>query len=464
MKLNGQYYDVLIMSEWRELIAITSDTAHSLLISLSDTDISLLADDFYDYMLGDDDAALFLSSQQVSERLHATLSQWIKGVLSSSTADLAALITRQRKIGDVHARIGIPIDLVARGARRLKHTLYGRLRRDITDLALCYDALRFASLALDMAIEVMTTSYSRAHESTTKDKENYRLFSILDNVHVERERQLAALLNWENRFIYNVATGLPMLEIQELAESEFGLWFQHKGRHVFESVDEIATIESLLGGTDEFIASYTAEQVAQAEQRYLLLRTVHSRLLKIGMLLATLFDELSKFENGKDPLTNLLNRRFIPTILRREIALAMRSSSPFILAMVDIDYFKRINDTFGHDTGDRAIKNIAAILYESVRSSDYVFRYGGEEFMLLLVETTESQAINIINNIRDKIASQPVDPSQDEKVDLTISVGLCLFDGHPDYERLITKADSALYQAKQNGRDRTETYREGQAK
>lgn len=458
MKINGQYYDALIMSEWHDLIDITGAAAHSLLKSLSDDDISLLVDDFYAYMLDDDDARLFLSNQLVKDRLHATLLNWIRQVLKSSTADLAELIAQQRKVGNIHARIGIPIDLVARGARRVKQSLYSRLRREKMDPALCYDAMRFCSLAMDTAIEVMTTAYSRTHESTTKDQENYRLFSILDNVNVERERQLAALLNWENRFIYNVATGSPAVEIQELKESEFGLWFQHKGRHVFAQVDEVSEITALLGSTDEFIKTFTPDMIAIAEQRYVLLRTVRNRIMKLTSLLSSLFEELAKFENGKDPLTNLLNRRFIPTILRREIALAIRTNTSFVVAMLDIDYFKKINDKYGHDAGDAALKNIAAILYESVRSSDYVFRYGGEEFMLVFVEITENQANLIIDSIRAKIAGRPTYPTDGEKIDLTVSVGLCVFDGHPDYERLIRRADSALYEAKQNGRNRAETY------
>src|SRR5476649_1991681 len=99
MKLEGLRYDALMMGEWRELIASTDLSAHQLLISLSDADISLLADDFYAYMLNDDDAVLFLSSEQVNARLHHTLAAWIKSVLCSSTADLPALISAQRKVG-----------------------------------------------------------------------------------------------------------------------------------------------------------------------------------------------------------------------------------------------------------------------------------------------------------------------------------------------------------------------------
>jgi len=78
--------------------------------------------------------------------------------------------------------------------------------------------------------------------------------------------------------------------------------------------------------------------------------------------------------------------------------------------------------------------------------------------MLVLVETSESQAAQIIENIRSKIVSQPVHPAGGPTIELTVSVGICMFDGHPDFERLIKRADSALYTAKRNGRDRTDTW------
>lgn len=458
MNQNRDYYDQLVSSEWQLLIELTSEPAHQLLMALTDADISLLVDDFYAYMLDDRDAGVFLSSEQVKTRLHATLAQWVKLVLSSSRQELATLIALQRKIGEVHARIGIPIDLVARGVRRLKQSLYNRLQRDIHDVTLGYEAMRFSSLALDTAIEVMTTAYSRSYESTARDKENYRLFSIMDNVNVERERQLGAVVNWENRFIYTIATGLPLNEVQRLAGSEFGLWFEHKGRHVFEQSGEVKEISRLLSSTDQFIAGYQDRDLLVAEQRYLLLRSVRSAVAAISTLLSTLFDELSKYENGKDPLTNLLNRRFIPTILRREIALAARSSAPFVIAMIDVDHFKRINDSYGHDTGDRALRSIATLLHENVRSSDYVFRYGGEEFMVVFVETHLDHARRIVEVIHQKLAMTPLHTAGGDKIPATISVGLCAFDGHPDYERLISKADEALYRAKKSGRNRTEVY------
>ncbi|MFA9342682.1 GGDEF domain-containing protein, partial [Escherichia coli] len=89
---------------------------------------------------------------------------------------------------------------------------------------------------------------------------------------------------------------------------------------------------------------------------------------------SSMFEDLVKEENGKDSLTQLLNRRFIPTIMRREISIALHLRKPFALAMLDIDYFKQINDRYGHNTGDNTLKNVSAMIYEHIRSSDYVFR------------------------------------------------------------------------------------------
>ncbi|TCV99957.1 diguanylate cyclase [Biostraticola tofi] len=460
MSNSKEDYDRLVAGEWQQLITLTSAAAHQVVARIGREDISLMVDDFYQYMLSDKDAQIFLSSQQVKQRLHATLCQWIQQVISSADAVLPDLIAAQRRVGEVHARIGIPIDLVARGIRRLKERLYQRLQQDMLDSKLCYDAMRFCSLTLDIAIEVMTTAYSRSFASAAKHKENYRLYTLLDNASLERERQLASLLNWENRFIYAIATGLPLEDVEPLQRAEFGLWFQHKGKHLFEQVAEISQIDSVMAETDTFIIGFQANGTADMQQRNLLLRTVRNNIRIISTLVSGLFDELSRYENGKDPLTQLLNRRFVPTILRREIGLAIRSDAPFVVVMVDIDYFKRINDTYGHDIGDAALKSVAAILAENVRSSDYVFRFGGEEFMLLFVETTQSQALMLIERIRTLVCATPIRTGVSQPINLTISAGLCAFDGHPDYERLIKKADSALYYAKQNGRNRIEIHKD----
>ncbi|WP_299996723.1 GGDEF domain-containing protein [uncultured Cedecea sp.] len=114
--------------------------------------------------------------------------------------------------------------------------------------------------------------------------------------------------------------------------------------------------------------------------------------------------------------------------------------------MTGIDNFKIINDTYGHAAGDDILVKTAEVLYESARSSDYIFRYGGEEFLIVLIETSKAEAYSIIDRMRKKIQEKSIYIQRDERIFVTISAGIATYNGHPDYECLIKAADDALYQ------------------
>ncbi|MGB3254585.1 diguanylate cyclase [Buttiauxella gaviniae] len=451
-------YDI-IKNEWQLLINNTNAATHQTLMSLRDEEVRQLVDAYYQYMLQDEKAKLFLSTTQVEERLSASMNNWLRKVLGSSCEDLSELIAHQRKVGEVHARIGLPIDLVARGARKLKYELFQLLlNKPQISAKEISDAIFFSGMAIDSAIEVMTIAFTPSHQKMMHDQEHFRLLTVYDDMNVERERQLGALKDWENQFIYNIATELPFEERVLLSDSEFGLWFAHKGQHIFRQPDLIKKIDSLIQKIDRIIITEFANESSDAFSRIHLLRMLRQDVEQVNMILSSIFEEIVKSENGKDPMTKLLTRRFIPTIMGREIGLSIRSGKPFTIALLDIDYFKKINDNYGHAVGDNTLKNIATWLHEYVRSSDYVFRYGGEEFMLLLVETTLSQAQVLTERLRNHIASQMIEVDVDTSFNVTISAGLVEFDNHPDYQRLINKADQMLYQAKNNGRNCIECY------
>ncbi|HEE0084658.1 TPA: diguanylate cyclase [Citrobacter youngae] len=454
--------DTLLLTEWRALIRQTSPDVHTILTGLSDDEIRHLVTVFYDYMLSHAESALFLNTEQVSTRLSGSMFDWLRSVLGSAYEDLPLLLAKQREIGVVHARIGLPIDLVNRGARKLKEELYQLLKSKADySVSLLSDAICFSSLAMDTALEAMTVSYSPSYQNSLHTQEQYRLQTIYDDVNVERERQIRSFTDWENQFIYNIATGLPSGDLVFLADSDFGMWFSHKGKHILGSGNLLAEMESVIAEIDNRLTQALSNQQQPGEtERMSLLQDVRQLSAKIHFLLASMFEALVKQENGKDSLTQLLNRRFIPTIMRREISLALHSRRPFTLAMLDIDYFKQINDSYGHNTGDMTLKNVAAVIYEHIRSSDYVFRYGGEEFMILLVESDESQASIILETLRKKIAELRIAASMTESFSITVSIGVAEYDYHPDYKQLVDKADRALYLAKSHGRNRVETYRE----
>ncbi|MCV9880412.1 diguanylate cyclase [Brenneria izbisi] len=446
----------MITSEWQELLANTSSDAFNLLQKLAEEKSASLAGAFYSYMLQDKEAAFFLSRQQVYDRLYGSMRNWIASILSNTGEHLPTLVEHQKKIGQIHARIGIPVELVARGARRLKWKLSQDILPEEGNNPSCFEAMRFVSISIDIAIEIMSRTYSLSYGRAAKNEESYRLFSILENAGMERERQNAALLNWENAFIFSVATGVPLTNISELSGSEFGLWFNHKGKSSFSNAQGIRVIGELIVETDHYISHFSKARPLSPGDYSPLLKTVRSKIYKIKTLLGSLFDDIQKLESGKDTLTLLLNRRFLPTILRHETSLAMHSNSALTVAMLDIDHFKVINDTYGHTIGDSVLKSIAEILYGNTRNSDYIFRYGGEEFMVVLVETPKAMAYALIDRLRKKIQDHKIHLQSGETITTTISAGIAVYNGHPDYEYLIKSADDALYKAKASGRNRIE--------
>jgi len=165
----------------------------------------------------------------------------------------------------------------------------------------------------------------------------------------------------------------------------------------------------------------------------------------------------SKFQRlaAYDSLTNVYNRRFGMARLKEEFSKAERESSPISVIMVDIDHFKRVNDTYGHLTGDRAIILIAGILKNILREGDTVVRYGGEEFFMILNGANCDNANRIAHRIRNQV-KDTVFKEGEQLIPLTVSLGLICYPQvtvNSEIE-LLDKADQALYHAKQNGRNR----------
>ncbi len=158
----------------------------------------------------------------------------------------------------------------------------------------------------------------------------------------------------------------------------------------------------------------------------------------------------------RDPLTKLYNRRFMNESLHREMLRARRANSPLSLVILDIDHFKRVNDEYGHDVGDDVLATVAQNLSQAVREEDYVYRYGGEEFVIVLPSANLDTARERAQEACRKVRALRIDTDKGP-LHLTISAGVATFPEHGDtQEDLIVQADKALYLAKQSGRDRIE--------
>jgi diguanylate cyclase (GGDEF)-like protein len=162
--------------------------------------------------------------------------------------------------------------------------------------------------------------------------------------------------------------------------------------------------------------------------------------------------ELNQRLATTDELTGLYNRRYFMEKLTQQKALSERDDSDFVLCYCDLDHFKAINDTFGHHTGDVVLQKFAEILKKSIREIDYVARFGGEEFVCLLVNTDIESAIKVTERIRESLAEynfSDIAPS----LKSTVSIGLANFKQYNTLQETIMSADHRMYRAKQMGRN-----------
>lgn len=157
----------------------------------------------------------------------------------------------------------------------------------------------------------------------------------------------------------------------------------------------------------------------------------------------------------RDGLTKLLNHRMFYTLLEKEVARAQRYDKPLSLLMLDIDYFKRVNDTYGHVAGDMILTGLSSVISSQVRNVDSVCRYGGEEISVILPETGMETAAQMAERIRSATEEHRFDIGQEQSIAITVSIGAAsLPPQQTSVEKLVAAADKALYEAKEGGRNR----------
>jgi diguanylate cyclase (GGDEF)-like protein len=181
--------------------------------------------------------------------------------------------------------------------------------------------------------------------------------------------------------------------------------------------------------------------------------TLHSTL--VGLVVARLVTELQRLSRH-DALTGLLNRRAMEEALDTQLRRSQRTNEPFVVMMLDLDHFKRINDRHGHPVGDLALKHVASLLRAAMRASDSLGRFGGEEFVLLLPDTPLGQAEAVAEKVRHLFEQSPL-ADEAMSVPLSASIGVAQWRAGDDISRLLSRADAALFQAKVQGRNRVVT-------
>lgn len=203
---------------------------------------------------------------------------------------------------------------------------------------------------------------------------------------------------------------------------------------------------------------------ASADAAHFTARTATDLLEHLAAVIALSIDsqvnrERLKLDGLTDALTGVANRRYCERRLQGEIERWRRRHEPLVCMLVDVDFFKRINDEHGHQAGDAVLKEIATLLAQELRAADVLARYGGEEFILMLPSATRTQGVGIAERVRERVAGHCFAALAGSR-DVTVSIGVANLDAGttdvPDAlaEWLIQMADAALYQAKEQGRNR----------
>lgn len=182
----------------------------------------------------------------------------------------------------------------------------------------------------------------------------------------------------------------------------------------------------------------------------------HNLASQIALALASLkLRETLRNLSVRDPLTGLFNRRYMEESLHREIATANRKGRQLAVVMLDVDHFKRFNDTFGHDAGDMLLREVGSLLQSNSRTSDIACRFGGEEFVMIYPETEPQFVLQRAEHLRQMISAMQVQHFGRSLGQITASFGISVFPDHGStIEELLKCADEALYQAKGEGRNR----------
>lgn len=400
-----EMYFKRMKDEWTGLVEQADPPIRAKAAEIAVAHAHYLSIEFYRIVRIDPHAEEFLSNEQVERQLKSAMERWIINVLSAQVDDVERLIQIQHTVAEVHARIGIPVEIVEMGFRVLKKILYPVIFSSNYSAAEKLQVYHFSINSIDIAMEVMTRAFTFSDSSASKEDENYRIFSLLENAEEEKERQIASILSWEIDIIYKILLDSDLGSSLPLSQADFGLWFNHKGRHYFSGIAEVGHISRLIQDFDG-IFNQTMRNTRNLNNRSLrvkFLLQIRNTVSQIITLLRELFEEVSRHEVGMDVLTKLLNRRFLPTIFKREIAHANRTGTPLSVLIIDVDKFKEINDTWGHNTGDEILRKVSQAFYDNVRSSDYVFRYGGDEFIIVFAETGELYGIEALARWHDPL-------------------------------------------------------------
>lgn len=441
------------VAEWVDVRGAVTPTTHRQVFGIVTARAGELADLFYSRMFEHPRAAAMLDHAVVKTRLNASMRRWMLQLFDPEVAP-ERIAQVQRITGEVHARVGVPIDLVSMGARVLTREIAFDLASSPLSGAELVQAMQYVHEVFALAIDGMTLAFQANTNRMTRSEEAYRLFFIGQDMKAERERRRSELLEWSHQILSRYYWDEDHSEAPQADPSQFGLWLQHKASMLFDGCTEVDQIRAEVEAVERRLLPQLAQVRANRADARSVVADIHRHVESIKLLLGAMFDRFIAVEDGRDSVTTLLSRRYFPAVAKREIELARAQGHTFAVLMIDLDGLRHLTHAHGHDAGNRVLVQAAQRLQEHVRAGDFSFRIGDDEFIVLLVETAGAEAMQVAEGLRRRFENTPFQVGSGNSVAVHVSIGVAQFDGHPDYQRLLDRADGALRQAKAEGGNR----------
>ncbi len=442
-----------VEEQWDYIIAHTPDRIRHGLSEIVRRDGKSCVVNFYEALLNLPDAALFLERDTVEKHLRGSLLAWLERLFPEQETDIGELRALQERVGSVHAQLEISPGLVSYGFYFIKMSI----NLLIVDYFEAKDdqlrAVIYCQSMVDFAMAYMNRAYNTNFKKKVEQDQSFKMFSLGQDLTFEKETQKATFFDWSTQALFCLCEQ-RLGDLQTIGESQFGLWMAHKGNSLFTGTEDFALLQDMIGAIDRRIAAVRAQEVVPAGFAV----ELRNNIRDVTFLTGRLFQAMEALQSGLDPLTKTLTRRFLDVVIQNEIAFSLSHDKVFSIILLDIDFFKKINDTSGHLAGDEALRYVAGIIMNTVRSNDFVFRYGGEEFLIVLTESSSADAADCAERIRSRIENSAIPCSTGTAISLTISGGIATFHGGIKISALIEQADRALYAAKDAGRNRIEIY------
>lgn len=438
--------------QWKDIITQAPLRQREYVRSVIQDNAVACIDLFVKVILQHESAVEFLRKENLLRKMRKNLYFYIKGVFAATPTGIEHLCLLQKRMGSAYARLEIPAHLIAYGFFIVKREITSLFLADKTAHFDASSVIIYISSMLDFSFKFVMRAYDSRFRKAVESKEVLRMVSLGQDLAFERETQVRTFFAWSTQTLTLLCENRAQ-EIQLVEDSDFGLWFTHKGRNMFKGTREFDTIQKEIEKIDNDIA--TVQNTGEVPQKFS--EKVYRSIRKINFLAENSFHQIEKVESGKDPLTKVLNRRFLDAVLENEISYSLTKEKKFSIILFDIDHFKSINDQYGHLVGDDVLCFVADTLVALLRVNDYIFRYGGEEFLVILTEMTPNEAQKCAERLRSSMEKKSLLLASSETISVTLSGGLTFFDGKTSAKTLINQADQALYKAKRQGRNRIVT-------